>query len=185
MKPQISVDIETLASTPDGAVIAIGVLAFDPAAPVGHYLAEKEILLDPRFSPGHRDPDTLEWWSEQGNGVFEQMMSGKLKPHQACGALAGFCLAWPDAPVWANPPSFDIVILRRLFKVIDIDLKFPFSFRQERDYRTIRKFAQALGIDYETPVSNPTPHDALADAKAQADSLKIMLRGLNLLEGVQ
>lgn len=175
MKLAGMVDIETLASHPNAAVIAIGVCIFDDK----EVYDSMEILLDPRLSPGHRDPDTLRWWNEQDPEVFKKMMSGDAAPWLACDMLAGFIRETGIKELWANPPTFDIAILRGLFK--RYGKEFPIHYTGERDYRTIRKMADEFDIDYGEPYRERSAHDAMDDAICQARALQIMLRDLALL----
>lgn len=175
MKKAAMTDIETLSSHPDAAVIAIGLCLFDET----QILDSCEILIDPRLAPGHRDPDTWKWWNEQDPEVFEKMMSGVLTPWTACEIMAERISEWNPKALWANPPSFDVVILRHLFRLYHID--FPVHFTKERDFRTMRKFADELDINYREPYEMRSAHDAVDDAVCQAKALQIILRDLALL----
>jgi len=176
MKTQAMVDIETLSSNSDAAVIAIGLCLFDGKDVWG----EHEILIDPQFTPGYRDPDTLDWWSTQDQEVFQKMMSGMVMPWDACDQMISYFDAHPGVKqLWANPPSFDITILRHLFKLYD--KSFPIHFTGERDFRTMRKFADGMHIDYKEPYEEREAHDAKSDAVCQAKAIQLILQGLALL----
>lgn len=163
------VDIECLSTEPDAAVISIGLCLFDAQ----QILASREILLDPRLSPGHRDARTISWWESQDPKVWEHAMSGKLAPSQACHTFREIIQEWGVEILWANPPQFDIVILRNLFKVSDVE--FPIHHANERDFRTMRKLAGQYGIDYSEPYDRRVAHDAESDAVCQAQSLQIIV----------
>ncbi len=176
MKPQTMVDIETLSSKPDAAVIAIGLCLFDETG----VLDTHQILIDPRLAPGHRDSDTLDWWNRQDPDVFRKMMSGERTPWDACDEMYDVCRHdWQSRTIWANAPTFDISILRHLFNTYGID--FPFHFSKEMDYRSVKALAKAQGIDFNAPLEERSAHDAESDAIAQAKALLIMLDGLALL----
>ena len=175
MKRAGMVDIETLSSQSDAAVIAIGLCLFDEK----EIIDSTEILIDPVLAPGHRDPDTYRWWCEQDSQVFNRMLSGDLPPWNACGAMAQVIEEWNPKTLWANPPSFDIIILRNLFRVYNIE--FPIHYTKERDFRTMKAFAKQMGIDYSAPYDERTAHDAESDAICQAKALQIILRDLALL----
>ena len=70
--------------------------------------------------------------------------------------------------VWANGPSFDLVILRDAFK--GIHMKPIWHFRQERCMRTIMDEAREIGATKADLPELPkgTKHDALDDAVRQA-----------------
>ena len=86
MSYHIQVDIETLATTNNAAVIAVGMCAFT----LNDILESQLLLIDPRLAIGHRDPKTLAWWNEQDASIREHMFSGQLEPWQACDRMWGF-----------------------------------------------------------------------------------------------
>lgn len=176
MKKQVMIDIESLSSEPNAAVIAIGLCLFDEKDIIDTH----QILIDPRYAPGHRDEETLAWWNRQTHGVFKEMMSGDTMPWDACQEMYEICRdKWKARTVWANAPTFDISILRQLFKIYGVE--FPFHFSKEMDYRSIKHFAKQMGIDFSGPLNERLAHDAESDAIAQAKALQIMLRDLALI----
>lgn len=175
METELMLDIETLSSQPNAAVIAIGLVAFNQE----EILNECEILIDPQFTPGHRNPDTLDWWHDQDSRVFRKMMSGGEYPWDACDQFVDFCNQYKKAPMWANPPTFGISIMRHLFKVYDKE--FPIHFTRERDFRTIKKMAERVGVDYSEAYEERDAHDAVDDAKVQARALQLIRNGLALI----
>lgn len=175
MKRAAMADIETLSSQNDAAIIAIGLCVFDEKT----VFDSTEILIDPKLAPGHRDPKTLEWWNGQDPDVFRKMMSGHLTPWAACDQVELILDEWEVSILWANPPSFDIVIMRHLFDLYG--KPFPIHYTNERDFRTLRKFADDMGIDYREPYEERTAHDAESDAICQAQALQIILRDLALV----
>ncbi|WP_455363548.1 3'-5' exonuclease [[Eubacterium] cellulosolvens] len=172
----VMTDIETLSSQPDGAIISIGLCLFDDK----HVIDSQEILIDVKLTPGHRDPKTIDWWNQQEPEVFRHAMSGNCAPWLACDLFTDICAHWNAAQLWANPPTFDIMMLRRLFETYD--RKFPFHYTAERDFRTLRKMADSLGINYQEPYQERVAHDAREDAVCQARALQIILDGLALTQ---
>ena len=175
MSTHIMTDIETLASTPDAAVIAIGLCAFNR----NEIIDSMEILIDPHLSMGHRDPKTIEWWRQQDPKVLEKMFSGKETPWAACALMTEFVRNYDKhlEGFWANPPQFDIVILRQMFEVCGA--KFPVHFRKERDFRTLKTLAHAKDINYQPAYEGINKHDAKDDAIAQARAVQIIMRALS------
>jgi hypothetical protein len=168
-------DIETLSSRPDGAIISIGLCLFDQKEIIDH----REILIDPKLASGHRDRKTLDWWNSQNPDVFRHAMSGKVTPWEACDIFYDICCHWDAKQLWANPPTFDIMMLRQLFETYEKD--FPFHYTMERDFRTLRKMADTIGINYQEPYERRVAHDAREDAICQARALQIILDGLALV----
>jgi hypothetical protein len=171
----IMTDIETLSSQVDAAVIAIGLCCFKK-----HEIVETcEILIDPVLASGHRDPKTIDWWRQQDPVVQQKMFSGENEPWRACDKMAAFIKTYEKhlEGFWANPPQFDIVILRQLFDTYG--KKFPVHFRKERDFRTLKSLAHAKGIDYQSAYEGINKHDAVDDAVAQAKAVQIIMRALS------
>ena len=75
-----------------------------------------------------------------------------------------------DRKLWGNGSSFDNVILRNLFKQFDV----PFTnYWNDQDLRTLKRLS---GV--KDGVENKTPHNALADAKAQVLSAQKYYKAL-------
>jgi len=169
MKTEIMVDIESLSSEPDGAIIAIGLVQFNQE----EILDEYEILIDPQLAIGHRSTSTLEWWNRQDPKVYEKMMSGELTPWDACEEMVEIIAEWGSKIMWANAPTFDISMLRLLFKICDV--RFPIKFNKEMDFRTLKNLTS---IDYSAAYGKRKAHDAVDDAKAQARAVQIIRKEL-------
>ena len=174
-------DIETLSSRNDGAIIAIGICAFTahPLDDEEEIVDAMEILIDPALAIGHRNLDTIRWWNDQEEHVREKMFSGVTSPWAACAQLTEFCNNYKKAnEIWANPPQFDLILLRNLFN--ECGMKFPMHYRTERDFRTLAKLGQSKHIDYQSAYEGLDKHDAKDDAIAQARAVQIILRNLTL-----
>ena len=158
------VDIETLSTKNDAAVIAIGLVAFDHI----HIMQGYEILIDPQLAIGRRDQSTIDWWSKQDPAIRERMWSGKKDPWQACHEFIEIQREIGAKMIWANAPQFDIVILRSLFEACE--LEFPYKFFNERDFRTVKGLAKKWG--FSNPIEKKNAHSALDDAIYQAQCLQ-------------
>ncbi len=176
----IMIDIETLSSRKDAAVIAIGACAFDANDIVGEF----EVLLDARLSPGRRDEDTLKWWQSQPPEVWQRMIGGGALPRDACTQLAEFIYRQPGGTprVWANAPTFDCDILRTLYEVVGMEV--PWHFRDERCYRTLLALHRLHGsydsAAIEAVYATRTAHDALSDAVCQARVVQLACRRMGV-----
>ena len=168
------VDIETMSTSDDAAVIAIGTVIFDR----DEILAAQSLLIDPITTPGHRSVDTLEWWNRQAPEVRERMFSGTTPPSSACLDWVQFLEDHEAQDLWANAPTFDITILRSLFRNCGLR-KFPIHHRKERDFRTLTSLARDLGIEYKEAYRNCIKHDAVSDATAQARAVQIILNTIH------
>lgn len=166
---QLMVDLETLSTRHDAAILSIGACMFDPRTP-GEVLntfycvisAESNELAARHFSAG-----TLMWWLQQSQAARDAL---SVDPKNLQDALTKFRLwvnAYKPTRVWANSPSFDCVILRSAMD--HFSLQVPWHFWAERDVRTAKEFAvDEDGSFPEIPTSQGTAHNALDDAIKQA-----------------
>lgn len=159
------IDLETLATSTDAAILTIGAVRFDPFA--------KE-LQNPEMTKFYVRVDidscdelglvtsesTIEWWSQQSQAAQDEAFSPDNRIHirEAMTQLYKFC--WGSQRVWANGSIFDIAICEHIYK--KLEKAPPWKFWEVRDVRT----AFDLGIN---PTRPPVlKHHALEDAWNQA-----------------
>lgn len=170
-----TVDIETLGTKPGSAVVAIGVRVFDMNG-VGPGL---ELYIDVASAKdyGKADQDTLDWWAKQDPDVRARVMGGRTRTDTALQAFNTFIEEHRPIFVWANSPSFDVVLLTPLFA--KVGLKWPFSFRNERDSRTLRAIGeQVLGLDLSGCYTEMKAHTPLDDATADAKAIIMVMNAI-------
>jgi hypothetical protein len=165
MLSDIMIDLETLATSPNAAVLTIGAVKFDPFSnELDSPSCEKfyvkvdidscdELELDV-------SNDTLEWWSKQSKEAQEEAFSTEDRIHvrEAFNQLYKFC--WGAKRVWSHGAAFDTVICENIFRKLNKAV--PWSFWEVRDTRTLFD----LGIDPKRPPV--LKHHALEDAWNQA-----------------
>jgi hypothetical protein len=159
------IDLETLATSTDAAILTIGAVRFDP---FGAELKEPNMTsfyvrvdLDSCDEIGLvTNDDTIAWWANQSKEAQDEAFSADNRIHirEAFEQLYKFC--WGAQRVWSNGSGFDIVICETVFNRIQKAV--PWSFWQTRDCRT----AFDLGIDAKRPPV--LKHHALEDAWNQA-----------------
>lgn len=171
MKKHGMIDIETLSTSPTAAVIAIGAVAWLEGRVEQH--ESFEILIDPLSAVGTRDTRTLQWWDEQDKSVRDRMFSGEVLTSEALVQLRNWYLRQGIEEVWANAPTFDLIILEAAFRATGVEV--PWRFRDTRCMRTLTRLAKRKGIDYQAAYDNRTAHDALSDALAQARAVDLIL----------
>ena len=163
-KTDVMIDLETLATSTDAAILTIGAVRFDPLSDVEFSENDKfyvKVDLDSCNDINLKvSDDTIEWWATQSEEAREEAFSpnGRLRVEDAFADLYKFC--WGAERVWSNGAAFDVVICETVFN--RIHKKVPWNFWQVRDVRTIFD----LGINPNRPTV--TAHNALADAIAQA-----------------
>jgi len=161
----IMIDLETLATSTDAAILTIGAVKFDP---FGKDLQEPsmdsfyvKVDLDSCDEIGLvTSDDTIAWWANQEQAAQDEAFSpeGRIHIRDAFNQLYKFC--WGAQRVWSNGAGFDVVICETVFKRIEKAV--PWNFWQVRDVRT----AFDLGINPNRPPV--LKHHALEDAWNQA-----------------
>ena len=187
MTNRLMLDLETLSTRDDAAVVAIGAVLFD-----------EEKILDSRYYPlqmgsltGHIDPNTLSWWFEQSKeaqqATFGTARCSRYAPYLAGGDLATLVKDHDVQTVWANDPHFDVVILQNWWRRYRDEAKimgpvgsqlepliaypWPFKYNQPRSYRTLVELAKKHGFTdqmYDSAKGMYVAHCAVDDAAAQA-----------------
>ncbi len=173
MITRLMLDLETLSTEHDAAVVAIGAVIFQEDDILGTF----ESYMDINLVIGHRDDDTQQWWLKQDKSVRDVVMGGKDTPQGTLGLFNQIYLAYKPDEVWANAPTFDCTILRNTYLANGFK-KTPWSFRDERCFRTLTSLAKERGIDYKEGYVGIVKHNPLSDAMAQTKAAQIILRNL-------
>jgi len=91
--PDAMIDIETLATTPDAAIVSIGAVTFSTTdSPIDEALHISVSRESCREHDRRVDPDTLEWWQDQP-AEARHILQGGRPLHAALEALASGCAA--------------------------------------------------------------------------------------------
>ncbi len=178
----IMLDLETLGVGQDACVLSIGAVRFDPVAGT----LGDELYMPICDREGRIELSTVKWWSEQNPEIFKQALEHANDPMEspavAVEAFNHFCGFYWNAPeaefLWSNAPTFDESILRAMYSRRSINDKFPIHFRGSRCYRTVLALAVERG--FEIPPYPKNGHNALADAKYQAETLIKVYKHLGL-----
>lgn len=164
-KTDVMIDLETLATSPDAAILTIGAVKFDPFGDdVNDPDCEKfyvRVDLDSCDRIGLvTNDDTIAWWSQQSQEAQDEAFSpdNRIDIVDAMNQLYKFC--WGAKRVWSHGASFDVVICEHIFKKINKAV--PWNFWQVRCTRTLFD----IGIDPKRPPV--LKHHALEDAWNQA-----------------
>ena len=161
----IMIDLETLATSTDAAILTIGAVKFDPFGKDIQEPAMESFYVKVDLDSCHEiglvtNDDTIAWWSQQSKEAQDEAFGeeGRIHIKSAMEQLYKFC--WGAKRVWSNGAAFDVPICETAFKRVGKAI--PWSFWQVRDVRT----AFDLGIDPKRPPV--TAHHALQDAWNQA-----------------
>ena len=165
------VDLETLATTPNAAILTIGAVTFDPNSTRIYDEFYRRIEMESLDAlDTYIDDGTLEWWSKQDQAAQDEAFDpeGREPIQSVLEDFYKFCMG--STRFWSHGAAFDIVILEYYFR--KINKPFPWNFWDVRDTRTIFD----LGLDPEMPQANK--HNALEDAKRQAIGVQNMCKKL-------
>lgn len=174
----VMIDLETLGTRPDAAIIQIGAVLFEPVSG-GKILNGKgfnqHVLVQDGI--GTMDHSTIAWWlteasaKKMGMAMMEQALpiNNVLQQFHEWPAVHG--LTWEAITgVWAMPADFDLPILKSAFNSLGGDV--PWNRRATRDARTL--FSLVGGppaVDW----TGMTHHDAFDDALGQAMQVQIAM----------
>ena len=170
-----SIDIETLSTHPNAAILSIGAVQFDRDSGKIGKMFYVELDLDDTMKHGHVSGSTLAWWRQQGEdakALFNQKDEGgteRVNVHAALCRLKSFILGCSDdadVRVWGNGPTADITWLDSAFVSAGAGMSQPWKFWNVRCVRTTADDGGITRSDV-PEVSGPA-HHALVDALQQA-----------------
>ena len=165
------IDLETLATTPDAAILTIGACVFDPHGTDIKSTYYERIILETQEDYGRViNEDTLGWWSQQDKQIQEDAFGegGRIKLSEAMKKLYKFGLGTRN--IWSHGSIFDVVILENVASSLQQGV--TWNFWEIRDTRTLFDIANV-------EVQVEGKHNALADATAQAYAVQKAYRILN------
>jgi hypothetical protein len=167
----IMIDLETLDTTPDAAILSIAAVAFNR---YGNIVGKLHGYTEDCPSGNTtKSMDTVLWWMVQDEEARKLQAGAERNPlTHVLEELSVFFEGFEgrEVAVWGNGAAFDNVILRRAYE--RNGLKAPWSYRQDRCYRTLAK----LFPDVTASEFAGTKHDALSDATNQARHLWEILK---------
>lgn len=183
MPADLMVDLETLGRRAGCVVLSIGAVEFSPAKGLGREFYCVLTQDDQRAAGLRVDPETEAWWAGQSAAarkVFEESAAGAaLSLSAGLFEFRKFCRALAPQRalrVWGNGASFDNAILCALYATNKEDL--PWEFWNDRCYRTLKSFHGAPPL----PKRTGTYHNALDDAKTQAEHAVLIMNAKGLRE---
>lgn len=179
MAEHFMIDLETMSTAGDAAILSIGIQPFDPRGQGIDEAAGAVIHVDLQacMNAGLRvDAATVMWWLTQTDDARAALvardpvlLSDALRELTAFGQRNG---GWSWAKVWGNGAAFDIPILENAFRRCRLDI--PWAYNNVLDVRTMKWLAPDV-----PKVAPKVAHDALSDAQAQALYVQDCWRRLN------
>jgi len=162
MQNNVMIDLETMGTSPQSPIIAIGAVKFnltDGIVDRFYHVVSLKSCMDEGLIPA---ADTILWWLDQSEDARQQLLRSAIPIDVA---LMGFGL-WlgDDARVWGNGAAFDNVILSNAYRALGLNQ--PWEFYNDRCYRTMKNMFPQVAMD-----RIGTHHNALNDAESQATHL--------------
>jgi hypothetical protein len=149
----LMLDLETLSSSNNGAIIQIGACYFDWDGNIGKKLLINTIP-DKRFD---FNIETINWWFTNKDSVIKSLTIERIALHKA---LIEFSKFSKEAEhVWSHS-TFDFVLLMNAYQKLNI--KEPFGFRASRDIRTL-VYLSGVSHNNTKTVRDDEQHNALHD----------------------
>lgn len=170
-KNNIMLDLETLSTRKDAAIIQLAACVFDPVTgELGD--AYNAFIKD---SGGAVTLATIGWWMQQApaskiGAAFTA--ADALTERAALAAFGAWLQAANPEALWSHGAPFDIVVLDMAYA--RHDLKKPWSYKIERDTRTL--YALAPGGMPAIAVDPAQVHDARYDCDLQIQQVVAALR---------
>ena len=171
----IMLDLESLGTRPDCAILTLGAVKFDPFTPdaFGDSLYFR-IDVDEQLALGREvQEDTLKWWAKQADDVREEALGeeGRVSLETMYRDLNRFCVGVEN--IWCQGPAFDIVILENIYR--QQGWPTPWQFWQIRDSRTL------FGVHGDPREKGKAGlHNALEDCISQAQGVQAIYHALKL-----
>lgn len=181
--PSIMLDLETVSTEPNAAIMQIGATTFDENGQLNHPTQScnfnlRVSLQSALFAGLHMNPETVEWWKVQDAlaksavGGDGECVSLLMAVRKFSAWYHGWKLKHEDVLIWSHGASFDIPVLKSAFNAVQIAT--PWHYRSERCTRTLFKLAEELGWNAEAArgdaifAVNKLQHDAYWDAVRQS-----------------
>jgi len=170
----IMLDLETMGSGPDSAIVAIGAVAFDPLAKeLGGEFYRRVDLNSSMKNGGEVEAGTIIWWLRQSESARAELIGGGTQHIiDALEDLHNWVVSTfnlDTVRVWGNGASFDNVILRRAFERLNTTC--PWKFYNDRCYRTLKNMYPDVVLD-RSGVHHHALHDAITQAKHLMEMVK-------------
>jgi len=165
----VMIDLETLGTTPDSTIIAIGAVYFNPLEVLSQKPCEF-FYTNVDWDQGRRIcPSTVRWWLKQSKEAQQALMSEGIPLKKALENLAEWLPSY--CTVWGNGSTFDISMLEDAYAH-----KAPWRYTCVRDVRTVVELAEDI-VD-RPPMMSGVAHNALDDAIHQAKYVTEMCMAL-------
>lgn len=164
-------NIETMGSTNDAALIAIGCAFFDlKTETIGPTFSATINLASAVADGGVMDASTVVWWLGQSEDARKGVRFGGRAVRTVLQEFSDWIketCRHEDVRPWGNSNRFDLGITESAYKRAGIPA--PWVHWNERDFRTVGNLYP--GVEYDPSRKGDGAHDALTDAVFQINHL--------------
>jgi hypothetical protein len=189
MKKLVMIDLETMGTSKNAAIIQIGAAEFRFTTPeftgsLREFVLNRfcaNVTLQSCIDAGLRvDESTREWWQlPENKEAFETTQEHAMPLRESLTQLRRWLLCDTnpeDIEPWANGTSFDMAILETAYRKLSLPM--PWKYFNERDYRTMKTLWRSV----EKPEFNGVKHSASDDAANQAVHLIAIVQHIDSAE---
>lgn len=173
MSLQLMIDIESMSTEPDAAILSIGACTFYLHGDGPEDTFYTSITLESNEKEKrHFSASTMTWWLSQKPEALAALFDGAIPLRLALTQFTRWASNTPTkvTEVWANDPDFDVVIIRQACAATGIN--WPFPFWVNRSVRTVGAWAFPDPEELEQVkagcIGEGVMHNAKDDAIAQA-----------------
>lgn len=164
MSKNIMLDLETLSTRGNAAILSIGAVKFDldkmKIDDKGFY---SSISIDSNVEAGrHISESTLVWWLDQGDAAKRVFTEPKVVLDAALESFVDW-VGRDDCAIWGNGSDFDVAILSSAFHQAGYET--PWKFYNTRCFRTFKNLPGAPRCTTPPLVAHNALHDALSQAQ--------------------
>lgn len=170
----VMVDLETMSSRNDAAIVQIGAYPFDPEGddvrthdPVDRQRLKFHINVDLNSAMAyglHVSGSTVYWWLQQSAAARGSLGDVRYGLYEALEEFAEWLTPYQSVFLWSHA-TFDVPILAHAYEVTGVQM--PWRYRDARDVRTIVDLAGGIDV-LDFPDRGGLGHVAWVDAWAQA-----------------
>lgn len=168
-------DLETMSTCSDAAIVAIGAQAFNPeTCELGAPFYRAINLQSAMDHGGKLDGATVTWWlkqSETARAGVSSDGSSVIFALKEFGLWLRHHAAEEDTRIWGNSSAFDNVILANAYRRACMPVPWPHW--NDRCYRTMKALRRDITLE-----RTGTHHNALDDATSQAVHLMAIFKAM-------
>lgn len=170
------VDLETLGTRPDAAILTVGAIKFNPHLDTEPFQgAYWRLNVDEQTALGRTvDDGTVEWWGKQPADIRDEALGDEDRHsiHEFTTQFNKWCVGLDQ--LWCQGPLFDYAIIQNLYEHASTPV--PFNYWQIRDSRTL---FDLVSQDPRKSMQSSL-HNALADCYYQAKCVQQVFKQLGV-----